>query len=137
MRVTVVLAVGVDTEMLEAESALWRSKGYFFLSAQTIQEAITHLHAGDFDIVLLDDSISLDKRERLVFLIRASGAQTPIVCMGDRPSECESFADATFGNDFRELFDGIRELLKQQHQLSASQPDVFNWYLSGEYQQIA
>ena len=50
MRVTVVLAVGVDSEALEAESTLWRSKGYFFIAAQTIQEAIAHFHAGDFDI---------------------------------------------------------------------------------------
>jgi DNA-binding response OmpR family regulator len=137
VRVTVVLAVGVDSEMLEAESTLWRSKGYFFIAAQTIQEAIAHVHAGDFDIALLDDSISLEKRERLAFLIRASGSQTHVVCMGDRPSECESFADATFGNDFRELFDGIRELLKHKHEVRASREDVFNSYLSGEFLQTA
>ncbi len=135
MRVTVVLAVGVDSEALEAESTLWRSKGYFFIAAQTIQEAIAHFHAGDFDIVLLDDSISLEKRERLAFLIRASGSQTPVVCMGDRPSECESFADATFGNDFRELFDGIREMLKFKHQSRASRSDAFISYLSGDFLQ--
>lgn len=135
MRVTVVLAVGVDSEMLEAESILWRSKGLFFLPAQTIQEAISRFHAGDFDIVLLDDSISLENRERLAFLIRASGSQTPVVCMGDRPSECESFADATFGNDFRELFEGIRELLKHEQQMRAARADAFSSYLSGEFLQ--
>jgi len=135
--VTVVLAVGVDLGMLEAESTLWRSKGYFFISTQTIQEAISQFHAGDFDIVLLDDSISLEKRERLACQIRASGSQTPIVCMGDRPSECESFADATFGNDFRELFECIRELLKHQHQLRAARADAFSLYLSGEFLQTA
>ena len=135
MRVTVVLAVGLDTEMLEAESTLWRSKGFFFISAHTIQEAIAHLHAGDFDIVLLDDSISLEKRERLAFLIRSSGSQTPVVCMGDRPGECASFADASFGNDFRELFDGIREMLKFKHQSRASRSDAFISYLSGDFLQ--
>jgi DNA-binding response OmpR family regulator len=135
MRVTVVLAVGVDSEMLEAESTLWRSKGYFFIAAQTIQEAISHFHAGDFDIVLLDDSISLENRERLAFLIRASGSKTPVVCMGDRPSECDSFADVSLGNDFRELFEGIRELLKYKYQAPANQTDAFSWYLSGEFEQ--
>ena len=137
MRVTVVLAVGVDTEMLEAESTLWRTKGYFFLSAQTIQEAIAHLHAGDFDIVLLDESISLENRERLAFLVRASGSQTPVVCMGDRPSDCASFADASFGNDFRELFEGIREMLKHEQQQYASRMDAFSMYLNGEFPQTA
>jgi DNA-binding response OmpR family regulator len=137
VRVTVVLAVGLDSEVLESESTLWSSKGYFFIAAQTIQEAISQFHAGDFDIVLLDDSISLENRERLAFLIRASGCQTHVVCMGDRPSECESFADATFGNDFRELFQGIRELLKHEHQSRASREDVFSAYLSGEFLQTA
>lgn len=137
MRVTVILAVGLDSELLDAESALWRSNGLFFISVQTVQEAISQFHAGDFDIVLLDDSIPLENRERLAFLIRASGSQTPVVCMGDRPSECESFADATFGNDFRELFDGMRELLKHQRQLRADGADAFSAYLSGEFLQTA
>ena len=123
--------------MPEAESTLWRSKAYFFIAAQTIQEAIAHVHAGDFDIALLDDSISLEKRERLAFLIRASGSQTHVVCMGDRPSECESFADATFGKDFNELFAGIHKLMAHQHELRASRADVFSSYISGEYLQTA
>jgi len=123
--------------MLEAESSLWRSKGYFFISAHTIQEAISHFRAGDFDLVLLDDSISLENRERLAFLIRTTGAQTPVVCMGDQPRECESFADATFGNEFRNLFEGIRELLKQKHQLRTVRGDAFSWYLNGGFEQTA
>ena len=137
MPVTVVLAVGVDSGMLEAESALWRSKGYFFISAQTVKEAITHFHAGDFDIVLLGDSISFENRERLTFLIRALGSQTPVVCIGDQPSECESFADATFGKGFSELFAGIGKLLAHRHQLRAARADAFSAYLSGEFPQTA
>jgi DNA-binding response OmpR family regulator len=137
MRVTVILAVGVDSEILEAHSVLWASKGIFFLSAHTIQEAIVHLHSGDFDVVLMDDSISLDNRERLAFLVRASGSQTPIVCMGDRPSECAPFADASFGNDFRELLDGIRELLRHKHHARSTRLDVFSACLSGEFSHMA
>jgi len=55
--------------------------------------------------------------------------------MGDRPSECESFADATFVNDFRELFEGIRELLKHEQQMRAARADAFSSYLSGEFLQ--
>ena len=87
MRVTVVLAVGVDSEMLEAESILWRSKGLFFLPAQTIQEAISRFHAGDFDIVLLDDSISLENRERL--LVPAKSKATVRVSLGAYPVAVE------------------------------------------------
>jgi DNA-binding response OmpR family regulator len=135
--VTVVLAVGVDSEMLEGEVKLWSSKGYFFIAAQTIQEAISQYHAGDFDIVLLDDSIALEDRERLAFLVRASGSRTPVVCMGDRPSECESFADASYGNDFRELLEGIKEILKHKRQSPPASTNIFSAYLSGEFPQTA
>ena len=54
---------------------VWRSAGYIVVSADSIGEAIDHFNAGDFELVVLGDSISIESRQRLTSLIRASGSQ--------------------------------------------------------------
>jgi len=62
MSLTVVLAVGLDSWLLATRSISWRSAGYFVVSAGTIREAIEQFKAGDFDLVLLGDSISRENK---------------------------------------------------------------------------
>jgi DNA-binding response OmpR family regulator len=108
---TVVLAVALDSSLLRNQSSVWRAAGYMVTSAGSIREAIGHFKAGDFDLVLLGDSISIEDRERLSFLIRASGSLTPIVCVAKSSGACDSFADATLKNDASELLIGMGALL--------------------------
>jgi hypothetical protein len=131
--VTVVLAVGVDSEMLDAESTLWKSKGFFFISVRTVKEAVTRFHAGDFDIILLGDSVSLENRERLTFLIQAAGSQTPVVCIEDQRCECESFADANSEQQLNELVTGIQKLLANKQQPRADRADPFGSRVAGRF----
>jgi DNA-binding response OmpR family regulator len=114
MPLTVVLAVGLDSWLLATHSAVWRSAGYIVLSASNIREAIEHFKAGDFDLVLLGDSISAENKERLTFLIRASGSRTPVVCVASSSMEIASFADATLKNDSSVLLAGMGELLEER-----------------------
>jgi len=83
MPLTVVLAVGLDPSLPTAQNAVWKSAGYIVISVGTIKEAIDHFKAGDFDLVLLGNSISLENKERLTFLIRSSGSRTPVVCIAN------------------------------------------------------
>jgi hypothetical protein len=54
----------------------------------SIGEAIESFRCGDFDLILMGDSVPVESRERLTFLIRATGSATPVVCLendsGDR-----------------------------------------------------
>ncbi|MGA7343445.1 MAG: hypothetical protein WBE72_09875 [Terracidiphilus sp.] len=114
MPITVVLTVGLDSSLLSAQGAAWKSAGYFVTSAGSIREAIEQFTVGDFDLVLLGHSIPIEDRERLVFLIRASGSRTPVICMANSGGECGSFADATFRNDSSALLARLEELLANQ-----------------------
>ena len=114
MPLTVVLAVGLDSWLLATHSAVWRSAGYIVLSAGNIREAIEHFKAGDFDLVLLGDTISAENKERLTFLIRASGSRTPVVCIANSSVAYASFADATLRNDSDVLLTGMGELLEEK-----------------------
>ena len=121
MAVTVVLAVELDPWMLMAQDSLWRSEGYIVIPTQTVRDAIDHFKAGDFDLVLLGHSISLENKERLTSLIRASGSNTPVASFASSPEDRHTFADATLTNDPRALIKGIKELMARRTRLPALQ----------------
>jgi DNA-binding response OmpR family regulator len=114
MAVTVVLAVGLDPWMLMTQESVWRSEGYIVIHTHSIRDAIDHFKAGDFDLVLLGHSIPVESKERLTYLIRASGSTTPVVSISNSGEVCDTFADATLRNDPRELLTGIKELLARK-----------------------
>jgi DNA-binding response OmpR family regulator len=122
MALTVILAVGLDPTLTAAQNAVWKRAGYLVMSVVSIREAIDHFRAGDFDLVLLGNSISLERKERLTFLIRSSGSHTPVICIANASDDRDSFADATLGNDSSEFLKGIEELLAKKASLRDEQP---------------
>jgi CheY-like chemotaxis protein len=111
MPIAVVLAVSLDSSFLGTQKTLWQSAGYFLTPARSIPEAIDRFKGGDFDLVLLDHSIPEESRERLTFLIRATGSSTPVVCIASPSADRDAFADATIDSEPNQLLKGIRELL--------------------------
>jgi DNA-binding response OmpR family regulator len=110
----VVLAAGVNSWLLATHSTVWRSAGYIVLPAASVKEAIGHFETGDFDLVLLGDSFSVESKERLTSLIRASGSRTPVVSIANPSGDCDLFADATIKNDPNALLQGMGELLAKE-----------------------
>jgi len=110
----VLLAVGLNSSLLESQRSVWQSAGYHVTSAGSIREGIAHFHEGNFDLVLLSHSIPTESRERLAFLIRASGSRIPVVSVSDSSSNCDSFADATILDGPDNLLQGIKDLLSKR-----------------------
>jgi len=100
----------LDTTLLEEQISDWLSAGLFITSAGSIREAIVHFKNGDFDLVLLGCSIPSDSRERLTFLLRASGSRVPVVCVTDISSDCDSFVDA-IKDGSTNILNGIKEIM--------------------------
>jgi hypothetical protein len=114
MPITVVLAVGLDSSLQANRGSVWQSAGYLVTSMRSIKEAIPHIRGGHFDLVLLGRSIPADSRERLAFLVRASHAHVPVVCIADSASDCDSFADATINNEPVNMLHDLRELMEKR-----------------------
>ena len=114
MPLTVVLAVGLDSSLLASQSSVWQSAGYLVTSAESIREAVAHFRNGDFDLVLLGRLIPADSRERLTFLIRASGSRTPVVCVADSSGESDTFADATITGEPNKLLEDMGEIMAKR-----------------------
>jgi DNA-binding NtrC family response regulator len=111
MSFTIVLAVGVDSWQLMTHDPIWKSAGYIVISVGSVEEAVRHFKAGDFDMVLLGYSIPAEKRERLTFLIRSLGLRVPVAAIAKSPGDCDSFVDVTLRNDTSALLAGIGALM--------------------------
>jgi CheY-like chemotaxis protein len=118
MSLKVVLAIGVDSSLLETQSSAWRSSGYIVTFAWSIKEAIIHFRYGDFDLVLLGQSLSAETRERMTFLIRASGSRIPVVYVSNSPSDCDRFADATVNHEATNILEEIGQLMASRAGMS-------------------
>lgn len=119
MPITVVLAVGLDPWLLATQTRVWRAAGYFVVSADSIGEAVDLFNDGDFDLVVLGDSVSIENRETITSLIRASGSRTPVVPMGNTSTNSDPFADSTTKDDSNSLVKGLRELLVEGAKMRA------------------
>jgi hypothetical protein len=110
----VILSVGTDLSLSRSESLAWQSAGYRVTAVGSIRDAIDYIRYGDFDLVLMGNSIRICDRERLTLLIRALGSRVPVVCVTDSSSDCAAFADATVSNEPIKLLQCIGELLAAQ-----------------------
>ena len=110
MPVTVVLAIGFDPWVLESQRTVWRSSGHFVTPGGTIVEAIHQFRDGDFDAVLLGNSLSPKSRERIISLIRSSGSTIPVLCITKPSGNCETCEFAA-SVEPTALMQRIRELL--------------------------
>jgi len=114
MHLTVVLAVGLDLSLSTRQSTDWKSAGCVVISTASIREAIVHFLDGDFDLVLLGNGIPPESRERLTFLIRASGSRIPVLCITNSSSDTDSFADGTVRNEPIDILRGIEEMMSNR-----------------------
>ena len=121
---TLVLAVGRDSVLLETRCQVLQAAGYTVVPERSLKKAVARFREGDFDLVLLCHSIPAQDRERLTRLLREHTSRTPIVSVSCSLSGLDSFADATIGNDPRELILGLRELLVKK---TATVPDGRRW----------
>ena len=126
MSLTVVLTIGFDPWFFEAQRTAWRSAGYFITSTGSIGEAIEHFMGGDFDLVLLGDSIPAVGKERLTYLIRASGSSVPVVSITDTGGLDEASAGETTMDESRRLLQRMRELLANHAVRPAAKPAAIN-----------
>jgi hypothetical protein len=114
MQLTVPLAVGLDSSLLQRQRSVWPATGYRVTSAGFVREDIARFHEGDFDMVVLSHSLSAESRERFALLIRGSGSRIPVVCVSDSPVGSDPFADATIGIGPDTLLQGIQDLLDKR-----------------------
>ena len=119
MSITVILAVGLDSWMLTSHVGAWRSAGFYFISAASTGEAMDQLREGDFDLVLVGDSIPLEGKKRLVSEVRSFGSRIPVAWVGSSLVDLDALADAADGNERDRMLQGVKEILASRAGLTA------------------
>lgn len=113
MALTLVLSVGLDSELLGTRNLVLQSAGYTVVAAYSVKEAIHRFQEGDFDLVLLCQSIPALDRERLSCWIRASGSRVPVVSVLGKVLRGDAFCGVTVESDPQALLAGIKEALAE------------------------
>lgn len=83
----VILSAGRDSGLLKKRNTALVSKGYKIASALDPSESVDKLLNGDFDLVLLCDSMPDADHRRLAHIITSYSPSTPVVLI------CESLSD--------------------------------------------
>lgn len=111
MPLTLVLSVSLDAALLSTRNLVLQSAGYTVVAAFSIKEAVDCFLGGDFDLVLLCQSIPTKDKDRLTCCIRASGSRIPVVSVSGKLFQHDAFADATVENEPEALLLGLTEVL--------------------------
>lgn len=111
MSTTIALSIGLDALSLASRNLILQAAGCTVLSALSIREGVRRFVDGDFDLVLLDNSLCIQDQNRLACLIRASGSRTPIVCIATEEAKANTFADETLDGEPNQLLQTIKGVL--------------------------
>jgi len=114
MPITMVLAIGLDATFLELQNHALKSAGYFVSSAQSLDAAIDEFHEGDFDLVLIAESLDATRRERLTAMIRATGSRVPVISVAEPASYFKTLEVATADTGPRYVMRSIGDLMANQ-----------------------
>src|SRR5579863_1889919 len=119
MAETLILSVDLDPMSLNTRETVLRSEGYIVVSAASIKGAFRQFHEGDFDLMILGETIPIKDRERLTCLIRTSGSRIPIASISSTPWDKSVFPDASLLENPAEIVAGIRRLLAKRFEVAA------------------
>lgn len=120
MALTLVLSVGKDSWLAGNRNLVLRSAGYQVVSAFSAKEAVERFLAGDFDLVVIWDSISRKGTDLLTSAIRSSGSLTPILSVAANDDQQNSAAGSTLQNRRDQFLTGISQMLAQAQNRAAA-----------------
>jgi CheY-like chemotaxis protein len=78
-----ILSAGRDPDVLKQRNATLSAEGYRVAAASDSSEIVEKLLNGDFDLVLLCQSIPDDDRRRLARIVTSYTPSTPVIVISD------------------------------------------------------
>jgi len=113
---TLLLSVGHDSALLAIRNLMLAGAGYTVISASTPQEFVTRFFDGDFDAVVLCDSLPEDQRKRMAEIVHEHSPSTPVVLMRKPlPNSRADLREAIINGDSRDLVRMLPQVLHRQN----------------------
>jgi len=93
-----ILSAGRDLDLLKFRSAFLRKRGFQVVTASDSPELINKLFSGDFDLVLLCDSLREEDLRRATGLIKLYTPSTPVILISSIEGRQYPYGDLTVPN---------------------------------------
>ena len=94
-----ILSAGRDPKALQLRNGKLRDAGFNVVSAGDSPDLINKLFNGDFDLVLLCDSLREEERRRATGLIKLYTPSTPVIMISSFEGREYEYADVTVPNE--------------------------------------
>ncbi len=119
MLLGLILTLGFESPLMRSRSLVLQSAGYFVASASSVKEAIDRFLCGDFDLVLLNESVPAKDKDLLIRLIRESGSRIPIVPIAEVGDAFSTSATAAPADGPTQFLNAIKNVLMEAENLYA------------------
>ncbi len=91
-----ILSVSSDTHLLVTRNVVLAAAGYYVASPKVPQEAASLLAEGNFQAVIIGDSVIPETRRQIILALRGTSSSIPIIFVSASPdSGDESLADVS------------------------------------------
>ena len=117
-----VLSTGRDPNVLRHRNAALEQAGYTVVAANSSPEIVERLFNGDFDVVLLCNSIPEEERRRLAEIIRSYSPSTPVIVISDFEGRKYSYGTRTVRCFPDQIIAAIRETFSSDGAFKAAAP---------------
>lgn len=100
-----------DPALVRTRTVALETSGYAVTAAIAMEEFLDHYFAGNFDLILLCNTLRTDQRNRAISIVRHYGRPKPLLAISSTPTEQISGADMTVPGDAESVLSAIREAL--------------------------
>jgi|SRR5215831_9428544 len=108
-----ILSVGRDPVLLKTRTSALADLGYTVESAASINAAIERILKGNFDLILLCNSLREEERLRLISVCRRQAPSTPVLIVSENGKSISAVGDQV--------------IPALQHQIAVAVAEVLPW----------
>jgi CheY-like chemotaxis protein len=112
MSSTLILVVGSDWSSVKSSHLVLQSAGYTVVQSLSIATAIRQLNEGDFDLLLLDHSLTQDDQVFLARYLRNCGSRIPILSISSPANPASTTENPAVRNNPASILSGVNEALR-------------------------
>lgn len=105
----IILSAGRDAQIALKRSEALQSFGYHTVTASTASEVIHKLFNGDFDVVILCNSLPDAERRKLAGIVKSYSPSTPVIIVADIPGAQYDYGTQTASGAPADLVDAIEK----------------------------
>jgi DNA-binding NtrC family response regulator len=116
----VILSAGRDSQIALKRSEALKTFGYHTVTASTASEVINKLFNGDFDVVILCNSLPDAERRKLAGIVKSYSPSTPVIIVADTAGAQYDYGSQTASGAPADLAAAIEKAFSKKNNYRAA-----------------